>query len=171
MIQKLINKLILITIVISFIGCCDCDKEKVVQKKTIPLVGKMSWSDWKNQAGWKDYEAKNYIVDMQKAQKIKKIISSKKISFIMVSANWCSDSEKGVPIFFKLLKTIEYKTDDVILYGVDREKKEPTNESEKFVIEKVPTLIILLEGNELGRIVEYPVISWEDDILTIIDEL
>ncbi|NLI33948.1 MAG: hypothetical protein GX422_14395 [Deltaproteobacteria bacterium] len=46
--------------------------------------------------------------------------------------------------------------------------KEPSGQSERFGILNVPTLIILKGERELGRIVERPMQTWEDDILYIL---
>jgi hypothetical protein len=40
--------------------------------------------------------------------------------------------------------------------------------SEKFSVQRVPTTIVLRDGTELGRIVEYPEKSNEEDLLMIL---
>jgi hypothetical protein len=42
--------------------------------------------------------------------------------------------------------------------------------SEKFNIQRVPTTIVLRDGVELGRIVEYPEKSNEEDLLKILNK-
>lgn len=56
------------------------------------------------------------------------------------------------------------------MLGVDREKREPSATAEKWNINKVPTVVVLSQGKELGKIVEYPEANWEDDILKILSQ-
>ena len=155
----------------SLSSCCDCKKNQEGDEQVIPIVGKISWDDWQKNAGWKDYEAKNYKIEENKITKLKtKFEKNKDLEFVMFSGNWCSDSRDEVPKFFKLINQTELNLEKITLYGVDRNKQEPTGEAQKNKIEKVPTLLILKDGMEIGRIVEFPFISWEDDLLTILEE-
>lgn len=149
-------------------SCCDCDKSK---EKPKPVVtGKLTWQEWQNIAQWKSYNAKNYKPNETLVNQLKTLLSTQQnITFIMISASWCPDSETEVPKYFKLMELCEVDDSKISLYGVDREKKEATGTSQKYKIEKVPTLIILKDMLEIGRIVEFPVLSWEDDILTILE--
>ncbi|MGA2298573.1 MAG: hypothetical protein ABSG15_13590, partial [FCB group bacterium] len=59
-------------------------------------------------------------------------------------------------------------TDKIDLYGVDRQKQEPTGTATLYKLEKVPTMIIFAGESEIGRIVETPKKSWDEDIVDII---
>ena len=167
------NMVLLITLLFLVNSCCDCKKKKDDdEKQVIPIVGKIDWEDWKKNAGWKDYDAKSYLPDEMKIKKLNNIFKeNNNLVFVVFSGNWCSDSEDEVPKFYKLMNQTGFNQDKISLYGVDRNKQEPTGEAVNFKIEKVPTVIILNDDNEVGRIVEFPFISWEDDLLTIFEEL
>ena len=68
----------------------------------------------------------------------------------------------------KILNLASVPIGNVRIFGVDREKREPTGTAGKWNIDKVPTVVILSQGKELGRIVEFPEANWEDDILKIL---
>ncbi|MFH1050730.1 MAG: thioredoxin family protein [bacterium] len=165
------TQLFIFIVFISFVySCCDCKKKKDDKKQIVALVGKMSWTDWKQNTKWKDYDANNYKIDSEKIKQLKSVLKNKKIAFVVFSANWCPDSESEGPKFYKLIAELGFPIENITLYGVARNKKEPTGEAEKYKIEKVPSVIILNDGTEIGRIVEFPFISWEDDLLTILLE-
>lgn len=150
-------------------SCCDCNKKKNIKLNSI--VGKFSWSQWQENAGWTDYSASQYHPDRIIINELKTILKEKKdVSFLIFPGSWCGDSEKGVPEIMKLLRLCDYNINSIDIYGVDRQKTEPTSTAKKYKIERVPTLIILENGKEIGRIVEFPILSWEDDLLTILTE-
>lgn len=81
---------------------------------------------------------------------------------------WCGDSISEVPKILKALDAADNQDLRLILYGVDRSMKESLGRSEKFNVRRVPTTIVLRNGTELGRIVEYPQKSSEEDLLKIL---
>lgn len=93
------------------------------------------------------------------------------LRFLVVLGTWCSDSREHVPAF---LKTAGRAGLNYTLLGVNRKKECPGNTGEAWKdcaswnIEYVPTIIVYRNGNELGRMVETPVVSVEADLLNII---
>jgi hypothetical protein len=55
------------------------------------------------------------------------------------------------------------------MYGVDRNKKSNNKEEEAYKIINVPTIIVMKDGVELGRIVETTKTSIESDLLKIVE--
>jgi thiol-disulfide isomerase/thioredoxin len=90
------------------------------------------------------------------------------IYFIVFMGTWCSDSRQLIPRFFKTLDLLDYPTSIVKIISVDRDKKSNTEGEKVFGITLVPTIIIYKDNNEIGRIVELPVKSLEEDIADII---
>lgn len=154
--------LFLLCIVIVF----SCGNE--TNNKTEQAVGEFTWQEWQNVCDWTDYSAGDYSPQQEYVQQVSDIYSKEEISFIIFTAAWCPDSETGTPRIYKLFSAAGIDHSDVSLFGVDRDKKEPTKTYEKYNLEKVPTLIVLKDGSEIGRIVEYPVKSWEQDLAEIL---
>jgi thiol-disulfide isomerase/thioredoxin len=68
---------------------------------------------------------------------------------------WCDDSRFIVPKFYSLLDAAGFPQDKVSLIGVDRSKKTLSHLAEALNIENVPTIIVMNNGKEIGRVVEY----------------
>lgn len=140
------------------------------ETEKIVIVGKFSWLEWKERAGWADFNAPEYIINTLKADSISYYYQNNNIKFIIFSGSWCGDSKTEVPKMFKLFETAIIPADSISLYGLDREKQESSGTALKYQIQRVPTLIILINNKEAGRIIEFPRpnYTWEDEILEIL---
>ena len=83
---------------------------------------------------------------------------------------WCDDSHYLIPKLEKVLQEIDFPKSQIILYGVDRKKNVKTGENKKYVITNVPTIIVLKDGVEKGRITESTKISIEVDLTGIVSK-
>jgi thiol-disulfide isomerase/thioredoxin len=90
------------------------------------------------------------------------------VDFIVFFGTWCEDSEREVPRFLKIADLAEIPADLIRLYGLDRSKKSSDGLTDKFDIKSVPTIIFLRNGREIGRIVEKPQTTVEEDMLSIL---
>jgi hypothetical protein len=86
----------------------------------------------------------------------------------VVFGSWCSDSLNHVPAFMKILEAATFPAEHVVYIGVDRQKQDPEGISAPFLIERVPTFVFLVDGREIGRIIENPEESLEKDMLKIL---
>lgn len=90
------------------------------------------------------------------------------LDFVVILGTWCSDSKKHVPRFLKIADLATIPPSRVRYYGVDRTKRSSDGVTEQYGIERVPTFIVLKNGTEIGRIVEFPKTSLEEDFLVIL---
>ncbi|MDH7514420.1 MAG: thioredoxin family protein [Bacteroidota bacterium] len=91
------------------------------------------------------------------------------VDIICILGTWCDDSKRDVPRMLAVLQRIKgFDPHKMRMIGVDREKRSPGGEAEKFGVTRVPTFIIRRGGEEIGRIVEKPVLTLEADLLAII---
>ena len=81
---------------------------------------------------------------------------------------WCEDSQREIPAFFKLLDQIAYPSESIEMVAVDRDKLQPEDALKGYDIEFVPTIIVSRNGEEIGRIIEAPEKSLEEDLLNIL---
>lgn len=98
---------------------------------------------------------------------------SKKLSQIritIVMGSWCGDSKEQVPRFYKILDHIGFEQDRVVLISVDRNKNGHDVPVESYKIERVPTFIFYKGDKEVGRIIETPTKTLEDDFLKILNQ-
>jgi thiol-disulfide isomerase/thioredoxin len=77
------------------------------------------------------------------------------IYMIAFGGTWCGDTKNLLPKFFTLLDAAGYSPDRLTILGVDHSKKTVLHLSETFNITRVPTFIVLKNGQEIGRVVEY----------------
>ena len=77
------------------------------------------------------------------------------VNIIAFGGTWCDDTKYILPKFFMLADAAGLSQDHVTIIGVDHDKKTIQHLSEAFGITNVPTLIVMRNGKELGRVVEY----------------
>ncbi|MFZ4401178.1 MAG: thioredoxin family protein [Bacteroidales bacterium] len=111
-------------------------------------------------------EYKNYLPDSSKINILQSKMKSITIEIVM--GTWCGDSKEQVPRFIKVLDAINYKTKKINFLCLDHFFKADDFEKEKNNIQKVPTFIIYRKQKEIGRIVETPTKSLEEDLLDIV---
>ena len=80
---------------------------------------------------------------------------------------WCGDSKREIPLFLKMLKQASFSEGNIEIIAVDHKKKAKGIEK-GYGIFRVPTFIFYKKNKELGRFVEFPVESLEEDVLKII---
>jgi len=84
---------------------------------------------------------------------------------------WCGDSRREVPKFIKTLEELDFPDSQLSIIGVNRTKDQykqsPNGEGAGKKIYRTPTFVFYKDGKEINRIVEFPVVSLEQDILTI----
>ena len=153
------------------------------------LLGEISFNELQKApfASWYTTGQEEYEVDESKMDALKKALDSIEITVFM--GTWCSDSQREVPRFYKIMEATGYPMESIRLIAVDRDKTTPKKLEEGLDIKRVPTFIFykwdekgviqedeLGEPNtevdtskvEVGRIVEYPIKSLETDMLDIL---
>ncbi len=108
----------------------------------------------------------SYHIDSAAVKQIAPL--AKDVRFVTVVGTWCGDSKREVPRMFKVLDAAGVAPDSVVLFGVDRTKKSDDGTTDQYNIMRVPTIIIIRDGMELGRIVEQPRNTLEQDFLRLL---
>ncbi len=92
----------------------------------------------------------------------------KDYNMVVFMGTWCDDSHKLLPQVYKLLRLTSYPMKQYTMYGLDMDKVGYADEHERYNIEQVPTVILLSDGKEVGRITEAVTESLEMDLKKII---
>lgn len=74
---------------------------------------------------------------------------------VIFGGTWCEDTQNLLPQFYRLADKSGFPDSSITLLGVDRAKTTVGNLHKAFHISKVPTFIIMKDGKEVGRMVEY----------------
>ena len=115
-----------------------------------------------------DVEYPAYAPENSVIAPLKHLVQGKKI--VIVLGTWCGDSKLLLPRFIKLMDLIMVDEQHIALICVDGNKKAENGLIDSLNITNVPTFIVYQGEKELGRIVEMPVISLEEDLLLILEK-
>ena len=124
------------------------DGEKILKGIiTRDLIAKDTSFKWygENLAGYKPNEAATNALKSK----------SNQLQLIVFGGTWCSDTKYILPKLFALTDAATFSQDRITLIGVDRDKKTISHLSEALGVINVPTIIVMKEGKEIGRVVEY----------------
>ena len=117
---------------------------------------------------WYQENYKAHELDTLTIKEINKKIKEVRIKVFM--GTWCSDSQREVPAFYKILNQTDFDITKLEVIAVSQEKDTPDKLEEGFNIEYVPTIIIYKNEKEIGRFVEFAQETLEKDILAILNE-
>jgi thiol-disulfide isomerase/thioredoxin len=135
-------------------------------KSTRERLQQAPFDSWFN-TGYKDY-----VVDSASANQLKSLLKGKRILIFM--GTWCGDSRREVPRMYKLLDYCGIPASHIELVNVDYNdsayKQSPTHEEKGLQIHRVPDMLVYDKQQEIGRVVESPVVSWEKDLLAILKD-
>ncbi len=132
------------------------------------VLGPKTWEEWKAEAGWDNYSAGNYHPPQWKLNQLADLVRTRNVTFLVFGGSWCSDSKAQLPVLFSLFDLASIPAARQQLYGVDINVKEPTRTADRYKISRVPSVIVLSNGKEIGRIAEFPRPNWEDDLIRVL---
>jgi len=82
-------------------------------------------------------------------------LEKRKFTMVVFGGTWCEDTQNLLPKFYQLVNASGYPGSQISLIAVDRKKQTINDLNKRFNITNVPTFIVLKEGKEVGRVVEY----------------
>ncbi|MFS8082307.1 MAG: thioredoxin family protein [Ginsengibacter sp.] len=93
-----------------------------------------------------------------------------KIYFIIFGGTWCEDTHYVLPKFFKIQEASGFPENRIAMFAVDRYKKTTGSIAQAMGVINVPTIIVMENGKEKGRVVEYGKTGkWDKELAEIID--
>ncbi|MFA6150583.1 MAG: thioredoxin family protein [Chitinophagaceae bacterium] len=131
------------------------------------FVGRCTFDDLNDEASfdWIAMGSGAYNPDPAVTEELKKALPACQLVIFM--GTWCEDTQNLLPKLYKTMMLSRSYT-NYKMYALDRSKKSKDNEQDPFKVTLVPTIIIMKDGVELGRIVEAPKQSIETDLLAIV---
>jgi thiol-disulfide isomerase/thioredoxin len=89
-------------------------------------------------------------------------------SIVVFFGSWCRESTKYIPGLVKTFRLVDNDQISIKYIGVDEQKKIPTEFLKLFDIEYIPTVVVLKDSKELGRIVDRPQLPIETELVQIL---
>ncbi len=102
---------------------------------------------------WFAQNQKGFSPDKNAVEAFK--INKDSVNLVIFGGTWCEDTQNLLPKFFAMADAAGFPQDRITMLGVDRSKKTIQHLSEAFNVTHVPTIIIMKNGKEIGRVVEY----------------
>jgi thiol-disulfide isomerase/thioredoxin len=92
-----------------------------------------------------------------------------RVNFLLLGGTWCEDTQALLPKYYLLMDAAGIGSYQFTFVAVDKQKHALDHLPEDMHLKNTPTLIVLKDGKEAGRIVEYgPTRQWETDLGEII---
>jgi thiol-disulfide isomerase/thioredoxin len=138
---------------------------KLLGKCTVQQIDEPPFSEWFHK-GYEEYRPNPAVLESLRD------VDRQDVTLALFFGTWCGDSRYHVPHLVKLLDEMGFPRERVELIGVDavegQQKRSPGGEEVGLEIYRVPTLIVRRAGKEVARVVEFPVLSLERDLLAIL---
>jgi thiol-disulfide isomerase/thioredoxin len=102
---------------------------------------------------WYAQNQKAYTANSMAVEALQKNKDS--VQLLVFMGTWCEDSQYIIPKLFALTDAGGFSNDRITVIGVDRNKKTYSHLTDALNITNVPTIMVMKNGKELGRVVEY----------------
>lgn len=174
--------LYLTLLVLSILACQQKPKKTTSPKEKIEIPERLLGKDWEGNEilegkvtylqmasytkEWFDKEYAAYPINQSLINKLKPLLEGKEV--ILYMGTWCEDSQREVPAMMKILRQADYNINDLKIIAVNEDKTTPDQLEKEHQITYVPALIFLEKGEEINRIVEFPIKTLEEDIFDIL---
>ena len=138
---------------------------KLLGRCAVAQLDEPPFSEWYH-SGYEDYEPNPQILGAIRGA------DRRGVTMSLFFGTWCGDSRREVPRIVKLLDEMGFSRDQLELVAVDavegKQKRSPGGEERGLEIYRVPTLVVRRDAQEIARLVEYPMLSLERDLLAIL---
>ncbi|BAJ03794.1 thioredoxin family protein [Shewanella violacea] len=110
---------------------------------------------------------KEYRVDLAALTPLKSLKQPTEI--IVLIGTWCPDCYHQTPRFIRIMEEVSNPNIKVTYIGIDRTKTDPEGLAAQYEFSRIPSFIVMQQGEEIGRIVEQPEVSLEIDLAKILN--
>lgn len=94
-----------------------------------------------------------------------------KIYFLIFGGTWCMDTHFVLPKFYKIQEASGFPESHITVFAVDRHMNTTGNMAKVMNITNTPTILVIKDGKELGRLVEYGKTGhWDKELAQIINQ-
>ncbi|GLB50015.1 TlpA family protein disulfide reductase [Neptunitalea lumnitzerae] len=165
--------IIVVLVVLQLVACGTSNSTKTtlptssavvdVNDASVNLIGVIHREDLESAYPWFSEGYNNYSVDTKTMEAVKPYLEGVTVKVYM--GTWCSDSQREVPNFFKIMDSVDFH--NIQVFGLDEDKTSPDGLEKDYNVLNVPTFVFLKDGKEINRMVEFPWDTLEKDMLAI----
>lgn len=148
----------------------DYDTSRDKENEAVVYKGRFTFEDLKKELSftWFKSGTDNYKPDAATIEFLKNQLPD--YEMVVLLGTWCDDSQDMLPKLYKVLQLSAYPMSKYSMYGVDRAKTAKYSEHKQYDLKNVPTIILIKDHKEAGRIVETVKKSLEQDLRDIIEK-
>ncbi len=134
--------------------------------------GIVTKSDLENNPAFTWYAESQRIYPTPNAAAVEGLRKNKdNVNILIFGGTWCEDSHFILPKFFKIQEASGFPEDRITIYEVDRNKHSIGTIAEDLHVTHTPTIIVMKNGKEVGRLVEYGKTGkWDQEFADIFSE-
>ena len=132
------------------------------------LIGEIQLEDLQQPAftSWFEGNHKGYNPDPDVMEQLRPLMDD--VSIMLFMGTWCHDSQREVPRLMKLLQLVEFNASNLRIISLSTNKTSPSGIEQVFNIKRTPTIVLFHEDTDIGRVVERPQTTLEQDMFAII---
>jgi thiol-disulfide isomerase/thioredoxin len=136
------------------------------------LVGIIDKSDLQGDTSFKWFAESQQIYPHPDTAAVNAFRNNKdKIYFLFFGGTWCEDTHFILPKFYQVQEAAGFPADRITVFAVDRKKNVTGNIAHALNITRTPTIVVMKDGKELGRLVEYGKTGhWDTELAAIINQ-
>ena len=152
------------------ISAQDFVREIDPKTEKVMLRGKITFNDLLNETtfSWLKKGAEAYQPQQKVVDNLHIMVGDYR--FIVFAGTWCGDTKELLPKFYKVLVDAGVDLNAVEMFAVNRQKEALNIEKTLYSIVNVPTIIVMHQFREVGRIVESVPTSIEEELVKIIQK-
>ncbi|MCL1047496.1 thioredoxin family protein [Shewanella electrodiphila] len=143
-----------------FMATCSEEKQEVI------ITGIVEISALEKDLPGYAAEYENYQTNADAISALKAIDTPTNV--VVIIGTWCPDCHRETPRFMRLIEEVANPNITVTYIGVDRSKLDPEGLAANYEFSRIPTFIVEQDDKEIGRIIERPEVTLEQDLLNII---
>jgi thiol-disulfide isomerase/thioredoxin len=108
-----------------------------------------------------------YSPSLDIISKLQKVNEEVRIEIFL--GTWCPDCRQHVSAYFKIMSMVQNPLIRTTYTGVPRDREARTKYIQGKDIQRIPTFIVFFRNQEIGRLIETPQKSVEEDLWTILE--
>lgn len=136
------------------------------------LEGIITKNDLINDTAFSWYAESQRIYPKPDADAVEAFSKNKdKIYFLVFGGTWCEDTYFILPKFYKIQEASGFPENRITVFALDHKMSTTGNLAKAMNITHTPTIVVMKDGKELGRVVEYGKTGhWEKELTEIINQ-